>query len=130
MKCASPNIKDEDWTFLKIETDFIEKFIPTDHASKARYSLAHMQMEGEPFHGDFHKFKSEFELEAARSGITDKHILMDIWLYKAGQFYDAAIRMRKLRGGTNYIPASTGPRKNSRNPMAMDVDWIYLTLAQ
>ena len=73
-------------------------------------------MEGEPFHSDFHKFKSEFELEAARSDITDEHILMDmlgravssnlafkmmalleepkthkLWLHKAGQFYDAAI---------------------------------------
>ena len=65
MKCASSDIKDEDWTFLKIEADFIEKFIPSDCTSKARHSLAHMQMEGEPFHGDFHKFKSEFELKAA-----------------------------------------------------------------
>ena len=53
-----------------------------------------------------------------------------LWLHKAGQFYDAAICMRKLRGGTNYIPTSTGPRKNSRDPMAMDVDWIYLTPVQ
>ena len=65
MKCASSDIKDEDWTFLKIEANFIEKFIPSDCTSKARHSLAHMQMEGEPFHSDFHKFKSEFELEAA-----------------------------------------------------------------
>ena len=65
MKCASSDIKDEDWTFLKIEADFIEKFIPSDCTSKAWHSLAHMQMEGEPFHSDFHKFKSEFELEAA-----------------------------------------------------------------
>ena len=65
MKCTDSNIKDEDQTFLKIEADFIEKFIPSDHASKARHSLAHMQMEGEPFHSDFHKFKSEFELETA-----------------------------------------------------------------
>ena len=42
MRCANTNIKDEDRTFLKIEADFIEKFIPTDQASKARHSLVHM----------------------------------------------------------------------------------------
>ena len=155
MKCADSNVKDEDQTFLKIKANFIEKFIPSDCTSKAQHSLAHMRMEGEPFNSDFHRFKSEFELEAARSGVTDEHILMDmlgravssnlafkmmallkepkthkLWLHKAGQFYDAAIRMRKLQGGTNYIPASTGPRKNSRDPMAMDINWIYLTLVQ
>ena len=121
MKCTDSNVKDKDQTFLKIKADFIEKFIPSDRASKAQHSLAHMQMEGEPFHGDFHKFKSEFELKVARSGVTDEHILMDmlgrtvssnsafkmtalleepkthkLWLHKAGQFYDAAICMRKL----------------------------------
>ena len=65
MKCADSNVKDEDWTFLKIEADFLEKFIPSNRASKAWHSLAHMRMEGEPFHSDFHKFKSEFKLEAA-----------------------------------------------------------------
>ena len=65
MKCTDSNVKDKDQTFLKIKADFIEKFIPSDRASKAQHSLAHMQMEGEPFHGDFHKFKSEFELKAA-----------------------------------------------------------------
>ena len=35
MKCASPDIHDEDRTFNKIEADFIEKFIPSDQATKA-----------------------------------------------------------------------------------------------
>ena len=78
MACANPNIKDKDWTFDKIEADFIEKFIPADQASKSRHALMNMQMEGDPFHGNFHKFKAEFKLEAARSGVTDEHILMDM----------------------------------------------------
>ena len=65
MRCTDSNVKDTDWTFLKIKADFIEKFIPSDCASTARHSLAHIRMEGEPFHSDFHKFKSEFELEVA-----------------------------------------------------------------
>ena len=65
MKCTNSNVKDEDRTFLKIKADFIEKFIPSNCASKAQHSLVHMRMEGDPFNGDFHKFKSEFELEAA-----------------------------------------------------------------
>ena len=121
MKCTDPNIKDEERTFEKIEADFIEKFISTDHASKAWHALVHMRMEGEPFYSDFHKFKAEFELEAAQLGITDEHVLMNmlgravsanlafkmtalleepkthkLWLHKAGQFYDTAICMKKL----------------------------------
>ena len=155
MKCVNENIKDEDWTFAKIKATFIKTFISTDHASKAWHSLAHMQMEVDPVNGDFHKFKSEFELEAAWSRVTDEHILMDmlgqavsanlafkmtalleelkthkLWLHKAGQFYDAAIWMCKLWGETNYIPASSGPKKNSQDPNAMDVNWIYLTPVQ
>ena len=116
MKCTDENTKDEDQTFAKIEANFIEKFIPSDCTSKAQHTLVHMQMEGEPFNSDFHKFKSEFKLEAARSSIMDEHIFMDmlgravsanlafkmtalleepkthkLWLHKAGQFYDAAI---------------------------------------
>ena len=78
MKCANKNVKDKDWTFAKIEADFIAKFIPSDCVSKAQHTLAHMWMEEEPFNGDFHKFKSKFELEAAQSSVTDKHILMDM----------------------------------------------------
>ena len=128
MKCASPNVCDKDQTFTKIEADFIEKFIPLDQASKAWHTLAHMTMEEEPFKGDFHKFKSKFKLKAAQSGITDEHILMDVlgravsanltfkmtalleepknhkaWLHKAGQFYNAAIQMKKLQGGMQYL---------------------------
>ena len=33
--CADPNVKDEDRTFDKIEVDFVEKFIPTDRASRS-----------------------------------------------------------------------------------------------
>ena len=155
MKCADTNVKDEDRTFKKIKANFIEKFLSTNCASKARHALTHMKMEGDPFHSDFHKFKAEFELEAARSGITDKHILMDmlgravsanlafkmmallkeptthkLWLHKAGQFYNAAIQMKKLQGGTNYTPSYSGSKKSTRDPMAMDVDQIYLTPVQ
>ena len=35
-------------------------------------------MEREPFKGDFHKFKSKFELKVAQSGVTDEHILKDM----------------------------------------------------
>ena len=52
------------------------------------------------------------------------------WLLKAGQFYDAALQMKKLQGGTNYLPPSPGPRRSNRDSMAMDVDRIYLTPTQ
>ena len=77
MRCANETIKDKDQTFTKIKADFIEKF-PFDQAFKAWHTLVHMWMEDEPFKGDFHKFKSEFEFEVARSGVTDKHILKDM----------------------------------------------------
>ena len=135
MACANPEVKPEDRTFEKIETDFIAKFIPTDRASCSRHALSLMKMEDPPFNGDFHKFKSEFKIEVARSGVTDKHILIDLlgkavsanlafkmtalleeptshkqWLHKAGQFYDATLPMKKLRGGHNYIPTYAGPK--------------------
>ena len=65
MTCANPNVKPEDWTFKKIEADFMEKFISTDRASHSRHALSQMRMEDPPFNGDFHKFKSEFEIEVA-----------------------------------------------------------------
>ena len=114
--CADPNVKDEDRTFDKTKADFVEKFIPTDRASRSRHSLSTMRMEDPPFNGDFHKFKSEFEIEVARSGVTNKHILINLlgkavsanlafkmtalqeeptthklWLHKAGQFFDATL---------------------------------------
>ena len=52
------------------------------------------------------------------------------WLHKAGQFYDATLRMKKLRGGTSYVPTTSGPKKVTRDPMAMDVDRIYLSPTQ
>jgi len=70
-------------------------------------------MEGPPFRGDFHGFRSSFELEAGKSGVEDENVLKDLlrqavstdlafkmtslenelktykdWLTKAGQFYD------------------------------------------
>ena len=114
--CANPDVKAKDQTFEKIEADFMEKFIPTDRASRSRHALSTMKMEDPPFNGDFHKFKSKFKLEVARSGVTDEHILIDLlgkavstnlafkmtalleeptshkqWLHKAGQFYDATL---------------------------------------
>ena len=155
IKCTDPEVKDEDRTFEKIEEDFIEKFIPTDQASRSRHSLSTMKMEDPPFNGDFHKFKSEFEIEVARSGVTDEHILIDLlgkavsanlafkmtalleeptshkqWLHKAGQFYDAALRMKKLRSGQRYTPAYSETKRNAKDPMAMDVDRIYLSPIQ
>ena len=136
LACADPNVKDEDRTFEKIEADFVEKFIPTNQASCSQHSLSTMRMEDPPFNGDFHKFKSEFEIEVAQSGVTDEHILIDLlgkavsanlafkmtalqeeptthklWLHKAGQFFDAALRMKKLRSGQGYTPAHSGSRK-------------------
>ena len=112
-------------------------------------------MEDPPFNGDFHKSKSEFEIEVAQSGVTDKHILIDLlekavstnlafkmtvlqeeptthklWLHKAGQFFDAILRMKKLRSGQGYSPAYPGPKKSTKDPMAMDVDRIYLSPTQ
>ena len=53
-----------------------------------------------------------------------------LWLHKAGQFYNAAIHMKKLQEGTQYIPSDSGSKKNTRDPMAMDIDRIYLTPVQ
>ena len=155
LKCANPEVKDEGRTFEKIKADFVEKFIPTDRTSRSRHALSTMKMEDPPFNGDFHKFKSEFKIEVARSRVTDEHILIDLlgkaisanlafkmtalleeptshkqWLLKAGQFYDAAIRMKKLRSGQRYTPAYSGSPKNTKDPMAMDVDRIYLSPTQ
>ena len=52
------------------------------------------------------------------------------WLHKAGQFYNADIQMKKLQGGTNYIPTSSGSKKTSQDPNAMEVNLIYLILVQ
>ena len=155
MACANPKVKAEDRTFEKIKADFVEKFIPTDRASHSQHALSLMRMEDPLFNGDFHKFKSEFKIEVARSGVTDEHILIDLlgkaisanlafkmtalleepmshkqWLHKAGQFYDATLQMKKLHGGTNYVPTTSGPKKVAQDPMAMDVDRIYLTPTQ
>ena len=114
-----------------------------------------MRMEDPPFNGDFHKFKSEFEIEVARSGVTDEHILIDLlgkavstnlafkmtalleeptthklWLHKAGQFFDATLRMKKLRSGQGYTSTYSGPQKPTKDPMAMDIDRIYLSPTQ
>ena len=114
-----------------------------------------MKMEDPPFNGDFHKFQSEFEIEVARSGVTDKHILIDLlgkvvsanlafkmtalleeptshkqWLHKAGQFYNTALQMKKLQSGQGYTPAYSTPKKSAKDPMAMDVDRIYLSPTQ
>ena len=53
-----------------------------------------------------------------------------LWLHKAGQFFDATLRMKKLRSGQGYTSAYTGPKKPTKDPMAMDVDRIYLSPTQ
>ena len=146
MKCTDTNISNEERTFNIIEALFIETFIPTDETSKARHTLVLMKMEGEPYHSNFCKFKSDFKLEAAQSRVTNEHILMNmlgravssnlafkmmalleepkthkLWLQKAGQFYNTAQQMRKLQEGTTYLPPF-GHRKTTKDPMAMDVD--------
>jgi len=93
--------------------DFEKVFLPTDKTSRARAALADLRMEGLPFKGDFHRFRSSFELEAGKSGVEDENVLKDFlrqavstdlafkmtslenkpktykdWLTKAGQFYD------------------------------------------
>lgn len=120
MKCVDPNIEDKDCTFAIIEQGFIEKFIPTNRTSCACHTLADMQMKGEPFKSDFHKFKSVFELKVACSGVKNEFILMNMlgkvvnanlafkmmalleepkdhkkWPRKASQFYDVVLRMKK-----------------------------------
>ena len=152
IKCGDPAFADT--IFEKIEEDFKKKFIPTNQASQSQHTLADMRQEDNHFKGNFHKFKVKFELEAAHSGVTDEYILKDMLghaisanlaykmtallkepaihkelLKKAGQFYDAALQMKKLWGGKTYIPPAM-PRKNQHNPMAMDVNWLYFTPVQ
>lgn len=65
MKCGNPKIKNKDKYFTLIEESFMETFIPYDQISHAHHTLTDMQMEEEPSKGDFHKFKSSFELKGA-----------------------------------------------------------------
>ena len=58
--------------------DFEKVFLPTDKTSRARAALADLHMEGSPFKGDFHGFRSAFELEAGKSGVVDENILKDM----------------------------------------------------
>ena len=52
------------------------------------------------------------------------------WLRKTGQFYDAALHMKKLQGGTTYIPTTSGPQKTQWDLNTIDVNWLYLTPVQ
>jgi len=112
-KITNNEVPEDDKTKELIVQDFEKVFLPTDKTSRARAALADLQMEGPPFRGDFHRFRSAFELEAGKSGIVDENILKDMlrqavstdlafkmtslenepktykdWLTKAGQFYD------------------------------------------
>jgi len=112
-KIADDNIPEDEKTKELIVLDFEKVFLPTDKTSRAQAALDDLHMEGLPFRGDFHRFRSSFELEAGKSGVEDENVLKDLlrqavstdlafkmtslenepkmykdWLTKAGQFYN------------------------------------------
>jgi len=157
-KIADTNVPDDQKTKELIVYDFEKVFLPTDKTSGARAALANLRMEGPLFRGDFHGFRSSFELEAGKSGVEDKNVLKDLlrqavstdlafkmtslenelktykdWLVKAGQFYDVTQRLKKLRSGSHTYVPSGGYRSSStshRDPNAMDVDALRLSPTQ
>ena len=130
-KIANDDVLEDDKTKALIVQDFEKVFLPTDKTSMARTALADLWMEGLPFKGDFHRFRSAFELEARKSGVVDESILRDMlrqavstdlafkmtslenepktykdWLMKAGQFYDVIQRLKQLWSGSHtYVPS-------------------------
>jgi len=115
-------------------------------------------MEGPPFRGDFHRFRSSFELEAGKSGVEDENVLKDLlrqavstdlafkmtslenepktykdWLMKAGRFYNVTQRLKKLHSGSHTYVPSGGYQSSStshRDPNAMDIDVLRLSPTQ
>ena len=51
-------------------------------------------MEGLPFRGDFHGFRSSFELEAGKSGVEDENVLKD--MLRQAVSTDLAFKMTSL----------------------------------
>jgi len=157
-KIANNTIGEELKTKELIVHDFEKVFLPTDKNSRAWAALADLCMEGPPFRGDFHGFRSSFELEAGKSGVEDENVLKDLlrqavstdlafkmmslekelkthmdWLTKAGQFYDVTQRLKKLRSGSHTYVPSGGYRSSStshHDPNAMDVDVLRLSPTQ
>jgi len=149
-KIADDTILEELKSKELIVHDFEKVFLPTDKTSRARAALADLCMEGPPFRGDFHRFRSSFELEAGKSGVEDENVLKDLlrqavstdlafkmtslenepktykdWLTKAGQFYDVIQQLKKLRSGSHtYVPSGGywSSSTSHRDPNAMDVD--------
>jgi len=130
-----------------------------DKTSRARAALADLHMEGSPFRGDFHGFRSAFELEAGKSGVEDKNVLKDMlrqavsinlafkmtslenkpkmykdWLTKAGQFYDVTQQLKKRHSRNHpYVPSGgyrSLPSSNQHDPNTMGMDAIQLSPAQ
>jgi len=148
-KIADDTISEEHKTKELVVHDFEKVFLPTDKTSRAQAPLANLHMEGPPFRGDFHRFRSSFELEVGKSGVEDKNILKDMlrqavstdlafkmmslenkpktykdWLTKAGQFYNVTQRLKKLRSGNHtYVPSGGywSSSSSHRDPNAMDV---------
>jgi len=157
-KIADDTVPEEHKSKELIVHDFEKVFLPTDKTSRARAALANLRMEGPPFRGDFHGFRSSFELEAGKSGVEDENVLKDLlrqavstdlafkmmslenepktykdWLTKAGQFYNVTQRLKKLCSGSHtYVPSGGywSSSNSHRDPNAMDVDTLRLSPTQ
>jgi len=157
-KIADNSVPDKLKTKELIVDDFEKVFLPTDKTSRARAALANLCMEGPPFRGDFHGFRSSFELKAGKSGVEDENVLKDLlrqavstdlafkmmslenepktykdWLTKTGQFYDVIQRLKKLCSGSHTYVPSGGYQSSStshRDPNTMDVDTLRLSPTQ
>jgi len=152
-KIADDAILEDEKTKELIVYDFEKVFLPMDKTSRAWAALADLQMEGPPFKGNFHGFRSSFELEAGKSRVVDQDVLKDMlrqavstdlafkmmslenepkiykdWLTKASQFYNVTQQLKKLRSGNHAYVSSRGyrslPTSSCQDPNTMDVDAI------
>jgi len=77
-RIADNTILEDEKTKELVILNFEKVFLPTDKTSRAQAALADLRMKGTPFKGDFHRFRSAFELEAGMSGVEDQNILKDM----------------------------------------------------
>jgi len=106
-KIANDTVPEEHKSKELTVHDFEKVFLPTDKTSRVWAALADLHMEGPPFRGDFHGFRSSFELEAGKSGVEDENILKD--LLRQAVSTDLAFKMTSLENELKtYICTRTG----------------------
>ena len=148
----------ESQKMYKFCDSFEETFILKDLKDMTCQTVYSLSMD--QFNGDFDKYATAFRLvqgwcrvdndsilvDALQQGVSNQLTVMmtaaappddqkvwkwEQWLNKAGEFYQNVIRLQNLQSRKNTsIPASSGPQPPWRDPYAMDVDQINLTLVE